>query len=208
MTLMKAYDEIMGEIKVTPEMRQRVLKCIQKAEIKPTQPNALHLPMWRSYMSVAACLLLIFSGALVLPHLLEPIASPPPVLAQPGAEEADSPLELAGLVGFEIAESFTLPFEANDIEYLAYGNDLAQVTYTGADQAATFRQSPEKQDNSGDYNYYSDVIEVLIDDRTITLKGNDGGYILALWVDGNYSYSLRLSQEVSKEEWLDIFANR
>lgn len=35
----------------------------------------------------------------------------------------------------------------------------------------------------------------------MTLKGNANQYLLALWTDGKYAYSLSLSQGIQAEEW-------
>lgn len=201
----KAYDEIMNKIEVTPEMRERVLKRIAAEDIVPAKPKVLSFPALKKYLSAAACLVLIVVGAAVLPRLLESGQPEPPlVLLPPGIEEAASLQELSGLVGFEVAEDFVLPFAAEDIEYFAYGNDLAQVTYTGAGRTATYRQSAGTKDNSGDYGSYGDTVQIDAGGLTVTLKGEKGNYTLAIWTDGVFSYSLSLSQGISETEWLAL----
>ena len=207
MTLGKAYDEIMAKIEVTPEMRRRVLKHIQEAGTAPARPRVRPFPAWKKYLSAAACLVLLIAGAAALPRLLDlGQPEPPPVMLPPGMEEAASLQELSGLVGFEVTEKFTLPFEAENAEYLAYEKDLAQVTYTGAGQTAAYRQSAGTRDNSGDYTAYGDVAEITAGGLPVTLKGDGGAYVLAVWTDGEFSYSLRLSRGAREAEWLDALS--
>lgn len=205
MTLGKAYEEIMDKIEVTPEMRRRVLAHIAQEDIAPTRSKVLRFPAWKKYLSAAACLVLVIAGAAALPRLLEPKQpEPPPVLLSPGIEEAPSLAELSKLVGFEVNTGFTLPFEPEETTYCSYWNELAQIQYSGQGQSATYRQSAGTQDNSGDYTTYGDVIETTANGLPVTLKGDGGAYVLAVWTDGAFSYSLYLSQGASEAEWLDI----
>ena len=191
MTLGKAYDAVMNRVEVTPEMRERVLKRIGEAEITPAHPKVLRLPALKRYLSAAACLALAVVGAAVLPRLLGPERQDPPHSLQ----------ELSGLVGFEVRGDFTLPFAVDETEYLAYGADLAQVTYTGGGQTATYRQSAGEGDNSGDYTLYPSSAELDLDGLAVTLKGEGGAYVLAVWTDGRYSYSVALSTGIAEAEW-------
>lgn len=50
------------------------------------------------------------------------------------------------------------------------------------------------EDISGDYTKYSDVKTEKIGDWDVTLKGNDGKVVLAVWNDGTYSYSISLDE--------------
>lgn len=209
MTLGKAYDAVMNRVEVTPEMRERVLKRIGEAEITPARPKVLRLPALKRYLSAAACLALVIVGAAVLPRLLGPERQDPPLVQlPPGMEEAQSLQELSGLVGFEVREDFTLPFAVEETEYLAYGTDLAQVTYTGGGLTATYRQSAGEGDNSGDYTPYPSSVELDLDGLAVTLKGEGGAYVLAVWTDGRYSYSVALSTGIAEAEWAAVLDPR
>ena len=110
------------------------------------------------------------------------------------------------MVGFEVNVDIALPFEAEGITYCSYWNELAQIQYIGQGQTATFRQSAGTADNSGDYTVYGDVAEITASGLPVTLKGDGGAYVLAVWTDGTFSYSLQLSQGASEVEWLDIIS--
>jgi len=61
------------------------------------------------------------------------------------------------------------------------------------------------EDNSGDYNPYAETVELIVNGQTVTLKGDGGVYTLALWTDGEFSYSLRFSAGISKAEWTVVW---
>lgn len=209
MTLGKAYDEIMDKIEVTPEMRRRVLRRVQAEAVSPAKPRVLRFPAWKKYLSAAACLVLLTAGAAALPRLLGPgQPEPPPVLLPPSIEEAESLAGLSKLVGFEVDAEFTLPFEPAETTYCSYWNELAQIQYSGQGQTATYRQSAGTQDNSGDYTDYGDVIEITVNGLPVTIKGDAGAYVLAVWTDGAFSYSLHLSQGASEAQWLGTVLKR
>ena len=200
----KAYDEIMERIKVTPEMRRRVLEHIAQEDISPASSKIVRFPVLKKYLSIAACLVLLLVGATALPHLLKHPEPEPPVLTVPDIAETASLDELSEMVGFKVTEKFSLPFESEQTAYRSYWNELAEVEYSGGEYTATYRQSLGTDDNSGDYNTYSDAAEVSVNDLNVTLKGNGGLYVLATWTDGTYAYSLFISPGVSVEVWHTI----
>lgn len=204
MTLRRAYDEIMDRIEVTPEMRQRVLRRVQAEGISPAKPKVLRFPAWKKYLSAAACLLLVVAGAAVLPRLIRPQPPGGDVQTVPQIEDASSLAELSRLVGFEVDTGFTLPFTPEETAYCSYWNELAQIQYSGGGQTATYRQSAGTQDNSGDYTNYTAAVSLSCGGLSVTLKGEDGAYTLAVWTDGTYSYSLSLSQGLSQAQWADV----
>lgn len=198
----RAYDEIMKKIEVTPEMRRRVLERIAREDT--VSSKVVRFPAWKKYLPVAACFVLLLVGAAVLPRLLDRTEPEPPVLTAPNIEEAASIEELSELVGFEVATDFSLPFEAKEIVCRSYWDEMAQIEYSGEGYAATYRQSLGTDDNSGDYNVYGDTVEITVNGRTVTLKGDSGAYVLAMWTDGTYSYSLSISPGVPAEDWRNI----
>lgn len=206
MTLGRAYDEIMENIKVTPEMRERVLKRVAAEDIVPAKPKALNFPKLKKYLSAAACLILAIAGAAALPGLIRLLPGEGDVQVVSPIREAASLEELSGLVGFEVETGFALPFEPEEITYCSYWNELAQIQYSGRGQAATYRQSAGAADNSGDCTAYGDVAELKAGGLPVTLKGDEGAYVLAVWADGTFSYSLRLSQGLTESEWQAVLA--
>lgn len=197
----KEYDEIMEHLQVTPQMRQRILEHIEEADLS-TPKKVLRFPALKKALSLAACFVLLLAGVMALPQLLSRSeAELPPVLDSQGIEEVASLEELSKLVGFEIKEDFSLPFEVTERSYVSYWNDLAEIDYAGEGQSAVYRQSPGTEENSGDYTPYSQSVALKLDGRTVTLKGDQDAFPLALWTEGGYAYSLRLSKALSAEDW-------
>ncbi len=201
MTLRRAYDEIMDRIEVTEEMRQRVLSRIAQEDIEPAPPKVLRFPAWKKYLSAAACLILVIAGAAALPRLIPLLPPGETVQIVPRIQDASSLAELSGLVGFEVSPAAALPFTPEEMAYCAYWNELAQIQYSGQGQTATYRQSVGESDNSGDYTAYRDVTKITAGGLSVTLKGDAGAYVLAVWTDGTFSYSLRLSQGLAEAQW-------
>lgn len=197
----KEYDEIMGHIEVTPEMRQRVLGHIRDTEIHATPSKVLPFPVLKKYLSAAACLILLIAWAVTLLHQE---GTEPPVLEGHGIVEAVSLQELSDIVGFEINEEFSLPFEPDEILYTSYWQDLAEIEYSGEGQSAIYRVSRGTEDNSGDFTEYDSSTEIIAAGCSVVLRGDDGRYTLAIWTDGEFSYSLSLSQAVTEEDWCEV----
>ena len=204
---MRRYDEIMEKIKVTSEMRQRVLERIAREDITPVLSKAARLSVIRKYFAVAACFVLLLAGVTTVPRLLRNIETGSPVQqAIPNIAEAESVEDLSQLVGFEVTENFSLPFEVKETAYYSYWGEMAEIEYSGGESSATYRQSRGRNDNSGDYNVYNDIAEITIKNGNVTLKGNDGMYVLAIWMDGTYSYSLSVSSGVPEDDWHTILS--
>ena len=204
MTLNKKYDEVMEHIEVTPEMRQRILKNVQQADVtKQTSPKIIPFPRWKQLATIAACLAVVLTGILTVPQLLNPRIEDPYVDFNPVADivEVNSIEALSEELGFPVNEMKNLPFQVENATYTAYWKEMAEITYSGDGQMAVYRKGVGSSDVSGDYNIYSSEIEMRIDDYDVTLKGNDNVYSLAIWTDDDYSYSLSLSDGKSESEW-------
>ena len=56
---------------------------------------------------------------------------------------------------------------------------------------------PSKKLRQYMYNTYSDMVEIAVNNQNVTLKGNDGAYVLGIWTDGSHSYSLSIYLQLS-----------
>lgn len=208
MTLKRQYDEVMGRIKVTDEMHRRILDNIQNMDIASTAGiSKTQFLNMKKYLSAAACFAVLLAGLFAVGHMTA-IFQPkePNVTIGNGIAEVDTLDQLAAAVGFDLEELDTLPFEVKTTVYVSYWNELAEITYIGEGQTATFRKSTGTGDISGDYNVYSAVKEINMDSWTATLKGSGEAYALALWSADGYSYSIRLSNEISDSEWSHLIS--
>ena len=121
-----------------------------------------------------------------------------------GIEECSSIETLSGKVGFLVEELSGLPFTVDHTEYLSYWGDMAEIDYQGADETACYRKSKGEEDNSGDYNEYAEVQILEADGFSVTVKGENGTYRLAIWQRGGYSYSLSLEKGADAATFLKI----
>lgn len=213
----KRYDEIMNKIEVTDEMRKRILENVGKADISPVNRR---FGVMKILLPLAACFAVVIAAAIILPnlgssgvHTVSPtettVTSPTEttendVLTIPDIKEAASAAELSELVGFEVGDVDCLPFSPEKIEYTLYWGEIARIDYTVGEKSACFRKSLGSEDNSGDYNVYSEEKEISAGGISAILKGESGKYTLAVWSDGEYSYSLSLFDGISAAEWEDI----
>ncbi|MFR6380404.1 MAG: DUF4245 family protein [Evtepia sp.] len=164
-------------------------------------PSAPKSKTWRRWASLAACLVVVVAAVLAVPQLrAEPNETTPPQLTGTPFHQVDTLAALSDAVGFPVTEPAALPFDPVNTAYTAYDEGTAEITYTGPDgQTATYRQSLGTADNSGDDTLYEDT--QVVPENNATLKGQDQSYTLALWTDGTYTYSLRLSSALSADGW-------
>lgn len=204
MILNNSYHEIMDKITVTPEMRHQILSDMPE-KISRRKKRQLMNKIIR-YASFAACIALILTAVLTFSGIVSHDSSSSSrqdenlTQAVNGIEECASLDELMAKVNFTVTELKELPFTPEQVSYLSFWNTLAEIDYDGADNSITFRTSKEKEDNSGDYNVYETNETINVNGITITLKGNNQAYSLAIWQNEEYSYSISLEKGISKED--------
>ncbi len=88
----------------------------------------------------------------------------------------------------------------------AIDKEMLQVFYEKGDAEILIRKAPEAQgkDISGDNNEYAKVSKVKKNGKTITIKGTAKKKNLAIWSDGDYSYSVSSSKGLSQKALLKI----
>ena len=198
------YRELMEQVNLTPEARERILTNVQQADLSSQPEKVVSFPRrqtWRRWASLAACLVVVMAAILAVPQLrAEPNETTPPQLTGTPFHQVDTLAALSDAVGFPVTEPAALPFDPVNTAYTAYDEGTAEITYTGSGgQTATYRQSLGTADNSGDDTLYEDT--QVVPENNATLKGQDQRYTLALWTDGTYTYSLNLSTGLSADAW-------
>ena len=202
----RKYNEAMEHIEVTPEMRSRILNNIENIDFaEKKRTKIVRFPNIKRFATLAACLAVMLVGALTLPNLLD-ISNEPPVIENENNDivEVSSVEELSETVGFEVSEPGNLPFEPESVVYIAYWAEMAEIIYINDEQTAAFRKGIGSDDVSGDYNSYELTSEISVNDINATLKGNGETYTLAIWTDGEFAYSLSLSEGIEETEWISI----
>ena len=155
-------------------------EAMQKIKVTPEmRATVLH-----RFAALAACLAVLLAGAAALPRLISRPAQKEEAetMIANGMEELSSRDELSAAVGFPVKAAMSLPFFPQEIHYTSYWGDMAQTDYANGSAGACLRQSV----------------------GTVTLKGETGSYTLAIWTDGNYSYSLSLSSGQPESVWQTI----
>ena len=231
----KKYKEIMDQVRVTDEMKQRVLQKVkEEMDREKTQESGkiirsrfLSYGRTSRYLSVAACIMMLLVGGVTVPKLLNrgnPVnptettvgmapgehASQGEAGGEVGAMVGNGMVEVVSLeelsksIGFSVPEVKNIPFEVTSTVYTNGWNEFAQIEYQGEsqDEAVLFRKAKGTDDISGDYNTYSDVKEIIVNDMNVTLKGESESYSLAIWQQDGFTYSL--SCEPGESE--DVFA--
>lgn len=138
-----------------------------------------------------------------MPNLLDS-SNEPLVIENNDIVEVSSVEELSKTVGFEVSEPGNLPFKPKSVVYTAYWAEMAEIIYINDEQTASFRKGIGSDDVSGDYNSYELTSEISVNDINATLKGNGETYTLAIWTDGEFAYSLSLSEGIEETEWISI----
>lgn len=186
------YEEIMDRVEVTPEMRQRVLSNLEQAR-KPKHPAL------RQLMSLAACLAIVLCCWYAWkPRQQTQVENP----GAQGASQIENVASLEALsqkTGVPMKELTELPFDVEATQYVSYWEKLAEIQYFGQTDSLCYRKSHGTEDNSGDYNVYSQVKTLDVSGCAVTLKGGAEGYSLAAWTDGTYAYSISASKPLTEE---------
>lgn len=97
--------------------------------------------------------------------------------------------DAAALAGFDIIVPDSVDgYEERAIT--AMENDMIQVLYLHGDDQVCIRKAVGEEECSGDYNAYFEEKTVTVGDKEVTLRGNNGKVMVAVWSEGGYSYSI------------------
>ena len=197
----RKYDELMDRVEVSEEMRSRLLQNIGRTPAEPEKTKSSSRGVLKILLPIAACLVLAIGVFTAVSLRRETVPEKTPqVQVTNGICEAESREELSQMVGFKVKELPWLPFEIQTTAYVSYWNEMAEIEYRGKEQTCTLRQSPGKEDISGDYTDYEAVKSFRIGDAEITLKGHaENEYLSASWVWENQSFSLAFSEGQTQE---------
>ena len=190
-------------------------KYIDEAAPAEQKKKAMRFTPWVRYASIAACAMLVIGVGIfaITQHSGNIIDTP----AQ--SEEADSSdfvqygnpyaeydtlEEAENTIGFVISVpdsygEYTEPYYA-----VIEGKILEVQYYNGDDRGMIISKSRGSEDISGDFNEYNTVTETEVNGNTVTIKGSGDEFSLALWVSGDYSYSVSVSSGISENALKEI----
>lgn len=191
----------MEHVEVTEDMQKRVLRNVDRHfSNKKNVRKRAWLAVFGSLTAAVVIIVVIRPWNNNLNSGTQEGQYPSGVMGIFNEQQYASAEELADAVGFSMPEIENVPFQVLEQRYISLQGAVAQIDYNGKDEYLTFRKSVGAEDNSGDYNLYGTEKVVKIGQVQVTLKGNDNGVCLAIWTEGEYSYSLNdvngLSEEV------------
>lgn len=209
----------MNKIEVDEAMRGRILSYVENLNLETEKAvksreeskiRQLRRRTVRNITAAAACIAILLVCTFAWPKLTGPgeLETKESVSIANGMMEVNSIDELSAAVGFPVSEVEGLLFAVENEVYTSYWDEIAQIEYTGEGETAVFRKGTGTDDVSGDYNVYSNVKEITVGANTVTLKGNTDSFTLAVWTDGDYSYSLDISSGLSEDEWAEMIQKR
>lgn len=97
--------------------------------------------------------------------------------------------EAAKAVGFElIVPEKVGSSPRRDIETM--NGEMIQVFYGSTENEACIRKAAGEGDISGDYNQYAQSRTVEVNGSTVTMRGENGLFMVAIWENGGYTYAV------------------
>lgn len=195
-------------------------KYIDEAAPGDQKKKALRFTPWVRYASIAACAMLVIGVGIFAMTQQRGNIVDNPVLSGTQTEEAadtsdlnqycnpyvefNSLEEAEKTVGFDISVpdrygEYTEPSYA-----VVEGKILEVQYYHGDDYGMCIRKARGSEDVSGDFNEFDNITETEVNGNTVAIKGNGDEFSLALWVSGDYSYSVSVSSGISESALKEI----
>ena len=190
------YNEVMEHIVVTDEMRARILAAVQQADLTPRK-KAIRFDQILK-MAAAADTGAYTDGVDKASDSCEMAMQ-----AVNGIQECPDALGLEQAVGFAVPQLEALPYTLEETVYRSYWGEIAEVEYQCAgSEKVCLRKAPGEGPVSGDYNDYTYVQQLAVNEVQAVLKGStESTYTLAEWQADGYAYSLSLSSPQTAAWW-------
>ena len=227
---MKKYNKVMEYIRVTEEMRERILRNIGEEEMaaRAEKKRPVFFNRYQKYMPVAAALMILVIAAVLIPKVTMKNLSPAQNSEQvqeslteseelQGAEvgyagiaEAENAAALSEELGFPVADIEYLPYSVDEIIYSNYFGDMAEIEYFGEEDTLTYRKArltgeeAYDSDISGVYENWPEEKQITIQNSSVILKGNEGGWQIAAWTTDDFAFALYDRQGLTEEEMTSI----
>ena len=185
-------------------------KYIDEAAPTEQKKKAMRFTPWVRYASIAACAMLVIGVGIfaITQHSGNIIDTPAQSEEADSSDFVQSGNPYAEYDTLEEAENTSVPdsYGGYTEPYYAVieGKILEVQYYNGDDRGMIIRKSRGSEDISGDFNEYNTVTETEVNGNTVTIKGSGDEFILALWVSGDYSYSVSVSSGISENALKEI----
>ena len=113
-------------------------------------------------------------------------------------EEYGSSMESLSAAAEAVGFSLTLPGSVTPENYVVINGTMLEVDFDGG----YIRKAPGSEDISGDYNAYDTAETKTVGGKNVTLKGNAGKIMLAVWAEGDYTYCVGFADGTAEAEML------
>ena len=108
--------------------------------------------------------------------------------------------EAEELAGFSLTIPESLEQEGSTEAYRAMKDSMLEVLVSGEEDQIRIRKGAGEEDISGDYTVYEKEDTVEIGERKVTVKGDETLVYLAVWQEGEYSYSVSSENGMALED--------
>lgn len=197
------YEKIMERVEVSTEMHNRIMNNLNNMDFSKKKTKVFFIRNSRIFVPVAACFMLLIIGVFTS-YQMTSLTRKTPTQVVPDIMNCNSVSDLSENVEFNVQEVQYIPFDTLQTQYVSYWKKVAEIVYEGTDNTLVFRMSVGSEDNSGDFNEYGDVKSISVGDYSITIKGDNGQYKLAIWEFNGYSYSVNITRGISEEKMLEV----
>lgn len=127
-----------------------------------------------------------------------------------GIVEAEGAAALSEELGFPVADIEHLPYSADEVIYSNYFGDMSEIAYSGEEDTLTYRKArltgeeAYDSDISGVYENWTEEKQITVQNSSVTLKGNEGGWQIAAWTTDDFAFALYDRQGLTEEEMTSI----
>ena len=120
-------------------------------------------------------------------------------LANP-LEEYGSNMESLSAAEEAVGFTLTVPGSVTPENYVVISGATLEVDFDGG----YIRKAKGSDDISGDYNEYEAIKTETTDGKNVTLKGNAGKVMLAIWTEGEYTYCVGVTDGRAEADMLSL----
>lgn len=190
-------------------------KYIDEAAPSEVKRTAIRFAPWAKFVGIAACAAIavgagIFAVTQQRGSIVDPATQPESgtsdyVQYVSPIAEFDTLSEAENAAGFEIhvPESYG---DYSERRFSVITGTILEIQYydDSENRGMNIRKTRGTDDVSGDYTEYGNVSEIQTAAGTVTIKGNDDKFLLAVWTSGEFSYSVSVDSAVSEDELKEI----
>lgn len=163
----------------------------------------------KKLMMIVTCAIMVLSMAACGPQEKNPAGSggsgqaqiPNPFVSCENLNDA------AEIAGFEMTAPARVPNWVADTEIRAMDNEMIEIIYSGTEQQELrIRKANGHDDISGNYGSFDTVEEIVVNDLTVTVKGNGDKINVAIWNAGDYAFASVSEEGLEQEQIKDMIS--